>query len=546
MAKLSAGYEFLAVKLQEASMIGHNEAQSRLGDTCGDMGCMYVDHTGDGTSGDVIYRDKTGDMRKAPYELSDVGGKKAANIDHANSKNVVPTVQYTEEADDDDHMATMEAARLYTAGPKFYERFISKTERSKADGGSFAGKGKSFPILKAGDVGAAVHAMGRAGSDNYGPAQLKTNIIRIAKSKGWESELPDAWKSGDANEAAAIDLTGDVIPLKEGAVGQDGTAYLKIIAPGWGSSGYYSPELLERDGPKVFKSGTKNFWDHQTDAEESARPEGSLRDLASVLTEDAHYEQSGPSGPGLYAKANVMPHFREHVDALSKHIGVSIRASGKAKEGMADGRKGQIIEHLTHAKSVDYVTTPGAGGKVLQLFEAARSRNLRESGETDMDAAEVRRLQESVMRSNTALARFEARDIATAHLGTIQMPPATRTKLLARITEAAPIRDGALDTAAFKTLMEAEIKTEADYLAAITPGGPRVIGLGESAGGAALDEKAEKARMKEAKRQLKEFAPILGVRTKVGRLIIEGGRAAFDPEYNAADHGALVTAGEAL
>jgi hypothetical protein len=163
-----------------------------------------------------------------------------------------------------------------------------------------------------------------------------------------------------------------------------------------------------------------------------------------------------------------------------------------------------------------------------------------------MEAAELRRLQESVTRSNTALARYEARDIATAHLGGIQMPQAARVKLLAKIVEAAPIKDGVLDAAAFQKLMEAEVKIEADYLASIMPGGPRVIGLGESAGGGAVDEKAEKRRLKEAKRQLKEFAPILGVRTKVGRAIIEGGRDAFNPNYNAADYGVPVTAGEAL
>ena len=103
-------------------------------------------------------------------------------------------------------------------------------------------------------------------------------------------------------EAADVEITGDAIPLKEGAVGQDGTAYLKLISPGWGSSGFYSSDLLKRDGPKVFPAGTKNFWDHQTAAEESARPEGSLRDLASALTEDAHYEETGTAGPGSTRK----------------------------------------------------------------------------------------------------------------------------------------------------------------------------------------------------------------------------------------------------
>ena len=78
----------------------------------------------------------------------------------------------------------------------FGERFIGKAERDSADAGSFAGKNKSFPILKPGDVMAAVRSMGRAGSDNVGTSTLKANIIRIAKKKGWTKYLPQAWQSG--------------------------------------------------------------------------------------------------------------------------------------------------------------------------------------------------------------------------------------------------------------------------------------------------------------------------------------------------------------
>src|SRR5258708_23816181 len=210
----------------------------------------------------------------------------------------------------------------------FAERFISKDERTAASSGDFAGKGKSFPILKPGDVMAAVRSMGRAGADNHSTPTLKAHIIAIAKRKGWEKYLPKAWQSGDTpQEAADLEVTGDVIPLREGAVGQDGTAFLKLIAPGWGSSGYYSKEMLARDGPKPFPRGTKNYWNHQTLEEEAARPENDLRDLASVLTEDAHFDDAGPAGPGLYAKAEVQPDFRQNIDSLAKHIGMSIRAS---------------------------------------------------------------------------------------------------------------------------------------------------------------------------------------------------------------------------
>jgi len=46
---------------------------------------------------------------------------------------------------------------------------------------------------------------------------------------------------------------------------------------------------------------------------------------------------------------------------------VSIRAMGKANPGEAEGRKGSVVESLTHARSVDFVTFAGAGGAVESL-----------------------------------------------------------------------------------------------------------------------------------------------------------------------------------
>ena len=499
---LRNAFALLAAKLQEAASEGlsHNDLQKWLSDACNDSGCWLVDILGDGDSGDVIYC-CNGDMKQAPYEIRAVNGKMTASIDIDAAIDVLPRTTYEPEADEDDHYASMEAAKLYTKGkPILLERAISKAERDAADPGSFAGKGKSFPILKPGDVQAAVHAMGRAGSDNHSTATLKKNIIAIAKKKGFGSQLPKAWQSGDddsteaatgmkdcpmckgsgqikAGESAVVEITGDVIPLKEGAVGQDGTVALKLIAPGWGSSGYYSPELLERDGPKIFTKGTKNFWDHQTAAEEAARPEGSLRDLASVLTEDAHYEKNGSAGPGLYAKAQVAEQFRKPVDDLAKHIGVSIRASGKAKEGVApDGKKGRIIEQLTHGTSVDYVTTPGAGGKVLQLFEAARGTQSTSTEGEDMD---LKQLQEANRNISKRLAKAEAREVAEAKLKPIRLPEASKVAIIERALADVPITEtGDFDKDKFAPLLEAEIQ----YAASFVPGGAQVVGLGAATG----------------------------------------------------------------
>jgi hypothetical protein len=92
------------------------------------------------------------------------------------------------------------------------------------------------------------------------------------------------------------------VQLIERAITEDNTMDLKIISPGWGSSGYYSEELLRRDGPKAWPAGTHQYLDHPTVSEEAERPERSVRDLAAVLVSDPVYEENGKLGPGLYAK----------------------------------------------------------------------------------------------------------------------------------------------------------------------------------------------------------------------------------------------------
>jgi hypothetical protein len=340
----------------------------------------------------------------------------------------------------------------------------------------------------------------------------------------------------------ALDITGDVIPLREGAVGQDGTAHLKLIAPGWGSSGYYSPALLERDGPKVFKQGTKSFWNHQTDAEESARPEGDLRDLASVLTEDARYEANGPAGPGLYARAKVFEQYRQPVDDLAKHIGMSIRAAGKAKEGSAEGRKGPIIQELTRGISVDYVTTPGAGGKILQLFEAARkpaATQITEGGADAMDAAELKKLQEGFAAQAVELRKLRERaalaDAATEarkYFTTVTVHESVRERVLGRVLAGTvPLTEaGDLDTAKLAVIVEAETKDELAYISKLS-GGKIVTDMG---GGAPpqLTEAQIAEAAKADKVAANRTAGWLGLESKAARDIFTEGPGSFDPSFN--------------
>ena len=317
------------------------------------------------------------------------------------------------------------------------------------------------------------------------------------------------------DEAGDADVRSDLLPLDEKAIRTDGTAAVRIIAPGWGSSGYYSREMLQRDGPRVFTSGLHMYLDHPTTTEDAGRPERSLRDLAGVLVSPARWDEAGAGGPGLYADAQVFSPFREIVEEIAPYIGVSIRALGKAAPGEAEGRSGPIIEELTQARSVDFVTAPGAGGKVLQLFESARGAAPKEADNMDelkeaMAAAETARRERDEARAavaeaqraaearaavekerDTELARLreaallrDARDITAQALAKVaRLPDVTRARLTESAAANPPVKDGALDREALAARVDEQIKAEVEYLAKALGAG-RITGMGPDGGGA--------------------------------------------------------------
>lgn len=144
-----------------------------------------------------------------------------------------------------------------------------------------------------------------------------------------------------------------------------------LIKAGWGSSGYYGPEVLKRDAPKIWPAGTQGYIDHPTVTESVEKPERSVRDWASeTLTDPVWDDAEG----GMVAEVQVFPQWRGLLNPeFAKKVGLSIRAYGLAEHGEAEGRAGSIITELTEGISVDWVTKAGAGGKVLELIESART-----------------------------------------------------------------------------------------------------------------------------------------------------------------------------
>lgn len=301
-------------------------------------------------------------------------------------------------------------------------------------------------------------------------------------------------------EEAETELTGDLVPLAEKAVKTDGTASIKIIAPGQGSSGYYPADVLKRDGPKVFAEGTHVYLDHPSVSEESDRPERSVKDLAGSLTGPATWNENGTAGPGLYAPVKFIDSVAPHVNAIAAISGMSIRAAGTVGTREVDGKKVRTIESIDVAHSVDVVTKPGAGGKVLDLIESARNRKPADPAEgvNEVDKAEFEATKTALAEAQSQIAEMkgrieaqekreqeaallrEARIVVIDALKTITLPALTRDRLTEQLAGNPPVKDGALDKEALTAAVQEAAKSEADYLAAINGGNP-VRGMGETA-----------------------------------------------------------------
>lgn len=315
-------------------------------------------------------------------------------------------------------------------------------------------------------------------------------------------------------EATDDDLDGAFVPLLERAVRRDGTIPVKVIGPGWGTTGYYPAEVLERDGPKVFRDGVQMFWNHATATEEAERPEGSLNNLAAVLTSPARWEANGPDGAGLYADAKVFEAYQGAVNNLAPHIGVSIRAFGKAAQGAAEGRQGRIIQEITSASSIDFVTKPGAGGKIVEMFEAARTGHQVEQQSKGDDGAMSKELEGQLKEAQGRLAAVEqqnarllealllreAREFVRSQLATVTLPEMTKGRLLEALTLAPTIVDGKLDTVAYAQRVKDAVAAETAYLAeAAGWGNGRIQDMGGAPSGAAdADPATQEKRLAEA------------------------------------------------
>jgi len=202
-----------------------------------------------------------------------------------------------------------------------------------------------------------------------------SEILKWASYDDGEPE-PEADEDEDM-EAAETELAessiGHVISLAEQLPlpGADSIVPLHmdvaLITPGWGNkrdNHYYPRDVVERDSG-VF-AGVKMYeTDHRQD-------EKSTRTWVSTVKEIAGYTADGaPIGRVSVHDRNFAERLMAlAADDLLEKMECSILAAGTARKGEVDGKKGHIVEAITSAESVDWVTRAGAGGRALALAES--------------------------------------------------------------------------------------------------------------------------------------------------------------------------------
>ncbi len=442
--KLSAAYFLLAHRIQEAATgMCHEDIRTRLRDALDEAfkgtgnWCYVVAVFGDDKSGDLVYSCNS-DLKKAPYTMT-------AN------KTTIDTV------------AAVDVQPLTTYEPEAVE--VGEAGRRNS--------GRDLKQLQ------AIHDA----SMNLGAACTKkesappANVSRETDLKLSESAFDVPFVLSEAKSDYEI----------------------KLIAPGKGSTAFYPAEVLKRDGPKVFTKETHVYVNHPTSAEESARPEGDVKNLAAVLTTDAVYYESHKNGPGLYARMKVFADHATMVEEKAAHVGMSIRAAGIAESGqLKDGVP--VLKELVAAESVDIVTRAGAGGMILT--ESAVPTATPTKGADDMDAAELKKLNERLAASDAVNAKLleraikaDAREAAVRILEGVTLPDVSKTRIIDSVLrEALPKTEaGELDAVKFAELVNQEAKREGRYVAELTGAGD-VTGLGTGEGLRAVETDPVKAR----------------------------------------------------
>lgn len=155
---------------------------------------------------------------------------------------------------------------------------------------------------------------------------------------------------------------------------------IRLLSPGQGSSGFYSQEIVERDGSAAFPKGTFLYFNHESPDTRD------IRDAFGALTEDARFVDGA-----LIAEATIFSVAKSFVYDIMEHAELSIQAKGDVSE--ETGLVESINPHPYNA--VALVPRGGRDGKIVSVIESYKDRK------TNMDEKQFNKLIEAFTESVT-------------------------------------------------------------------------------------------------------------------------------------------------
>lgn len=181
----------------------------------------------------------------------------------------------------------------------------------------------------------------------------------------------ESGESDDLGESFQEDAGGAILTLvEEGDVPTGARAPLlldlQIIKPGPGNARdrhYYPADVLRRDA-NVF-AGVDLFVTDHREAERSERTKvGRIKEVVGFTDEGA------PIGRAVIYDGDMAEKTRNRAAAGELDtLECSIFAQGRAKSGKVDDQTYNIVEEISSARAVEFVSKAGAGGKALALVE---------------------------------------------------------------------------------------------------------------------------------------------------------------------------------
>ena len=181
-------------------------------------------------------------------------------------------------------------------------------------------------------------------------------------------EMPDETTAESFAEmdAAIVRIVEQDAPVNRRAPLTMDVALIKVGAGNKKDNHYYTSEMLERDGP-VFEGVTMHTVDHN---ESQRRESTDVSTVTKVLGVKELQDGAYLVGSVLAYDPDFCEKTRNRADAgqLGK-LQCSILALGEAIEQEIEGETYNVVQNITEARFVDWVTRAGAGGHALQLAE---------------------------------------------------------------------------------------------------------------------------------------------------------------------------------